>query len=214
MKVNTSKTQLLCISGNSAFNVQSYIRTTNEEIRSTEELKILGFWFGSTPNVNLHVEKMLNKFRSRLWALRHLKKSGMTTSDLLFVFTTMLRPVLDFAVPTYHPLLSIGQSRNIEALQKKALRVVYGPNQRYEEALAIANLTTLEDRREALTKSFAVAAEKNPRYQDGWFPRKPDQAYPIRKPRPFIETRFGTERMKKKTINYMRKLLNDAYQHQ
>ena len=121
----------------------------------------------------------------------------MTTSDLLFVFTTMLRPVLDFAVPTYHPLLSIGQSRNIEALQKKALRVVYGPNLRYEEALAIANLTTLEDRREALTKSFAVAAEKNPRYQDGWFPRKPDQAYPIRKPRPFIETRSSTERMKK-----------------
>ena len=136
----------------------------------------------------------------------------MSTCDLLFVFTTVLRPVLDFAVPTYHPLLSIGQTKSIEALQKKALRVIYGPELGYEEALAITNLTTLEERRETLTKNFAIAAEKNPRYQDGWFPRKPNQAYPIRKPRPFLETRSSTERMKKNPINYMRKLLNDAYQ--
>ena len=75
MRVNASKTQLLCISGNNAFNVQSYIRTANEEIRSTDKLKILGFWFGPTPNVGLHVKKMLRKFRSRLWALKTSKKS-------------------------------------------------------------------------------------------------------------------------------------------
>ena len=211
MRVNAAKTQMLCISGNPSFNVQSYIRTGNEEIRSTEELKILGFWFGTRPNVSVHVEKLLKKFRSRLWALRHLKKSGMNTSDLLFVFTTVLRPILDFAAPTYHPLLSVGQSNDIEKLQKKALRVVYGPEIKYEEALAVANITSLQERRETLTMNFAVSTEKNPRYQDGWFPKKPNQAYPIRKPRPYMETKPSTERMKKNPINYMRKMLNDAY---
>ena len=209
MKVNSSKTQLLCISGNSAFTVKAYIRTETEEIRSGEELKILGFWFGPKPNVNLHVEKMLAKFRTRLWSLRHLKKSGMSPADLLLVFTTILRPVLDFAAPAYHPLLTVGQTKDLEMLQKKALKIVYGPTIRYEEALALANLTTLEERRETLVTNFAISAERNPRYTDGWFPKKLNQKYSIRKPRPYMETKSKTERMRKNPINYMRRLLND-----
>ena len=170
MKVNSSKTQMLCISSNINYNVTSYIRTGGEEIRSTEELKILGFWFSNKPNVSLHVQKMAKKFRSRLWSLRHLKQSGMTPGDLLFVYTTVLRPVLDFAVPTYHPLLSIGQSQCLEKLQQKALYIVYGHHLSYDEALAVSNLTTLQERRDTLTLNFAQSTQKNPRYTDGWFP--------------------------------------------
>ena len=96
-------------------------------------------------------------------------------------------------------------------IAEKALRVVYGPEIKYEEALAVANITSLQERRETLTMNFAVSTEKNPRYQDGWFPKKTNQAYPIRKPRPYMETKPSTERMKKNPINYMRKMLYDAY---
>ena len=53
MKVNAAKTQLLCISGNAHFEVRSYIRTQTQEIKSGKELKLLGFWFGDKPNVNV-----------------------------------------------------------------------------------------------------------------------------------------------------------------
>ena len=212
MRVNAGKTQLLCISSNNVCRVQSYIRFDGEEIRSSSELKILGFWFGSKPNVDVHVNKLLSKFRSRLWALRHLKKSGMSPGDLLFVYTTVLRPLLDFAAPTYHSLLNIGQTLSLEALQKKALRIVYNPEISYEEALAVSNITTLEERRRNLTRDFALSTSKNTRYKDGWFPQKPNQNYSIRKPRPYIETQYKTERMRKNPINYMRKLLNDEYE--
>ena len=120
MKVNTAKTQFLCISSNSNYEVKSYIRTMDTEIKSSNELKILGFWFGNKPNINIHVNKLLDKFPSRLWSLGQLKKSGMCPADLLII----LRPVLDFAA--YHPLLTSSQTIVLENLQKRALKIVYG----------------------------------------------------------------------------------------
>ena len=51
MKVNTGKTQLLCISANQTSVATSYIRTGNEKIYSTDKLKILGFIFVTKPSV-------------------------------------------------------------------------------------------------------------------------------------------------------------------
>ena len=76
MKVNSEKTQLLCISASVGSEVKSYIRVDNTEIQSVNELKILGFWFGNRPNVNLHVSKLCQKFRSMLWTLSRLRRSG------------------------------------------------------------------------------------------------------------------------------------------
>ena len=65
MRVNAQKTQLLCISSNNSNKTTSYIRTEDgQEIKSTDELKILGFWFGNKPNVGLHVQKLREKISS------------------------------------------------------------------------------------------------------------------------------------------------------
>ena len=213
MRVNSEKTQLLCITGNTTSRVTSYIRTAEgQEINSSENLKILGFWFGRNPNVNVHVQKLLDKFRGRLWSLRHLKKSGMLPSDLLFVYMTILRPVLDFAVPSYHPMLTLAQSAHLESLQKRALKIIYGVDLSYRESLAIANITTLKERREELTRKFTYATLKNPRYTDGWFPKKPEKHYQTRSNRPYCEEKLRTERMKKNPLTFMRRLLNDEAQ--
>ena len=208
MKVNSKKTQLLCISGNNNIEVRSYIRSENAEIQSGSELKILGFWFGQRPNVDVHLEKLLTKFRSRLWALRHLRKSGMCQSDLLFIYLAVLRPVLDFAAPAYHSLLTATQRDLLESLQRRVFKIIYGNNTSYRAALELSGVSTLNDRRQCLTKNFAISAQKNPRYSDGWFPKKPISTYPLRNQPRFQEDRFRTERMRKNPLTYMRTLLN------
>ena len=199
---------MLCISS-STNTIKSYIRTdSGQEIRSGDELKILGFWFGTKPTVSVHVTKLTEKFRSRLWSLRHLKRSGMSSNDLLFIYTSVLRPVLDFACPTYHSLLTSTQADCLETLQRKALKIVYS-GLSYKEALAVSHLETLYDRRTELTKRFAEKTLQNPRYSDGWFPQKPKKHYSTRENRPLLEVLPRTERMKKDPITYMRRLLND-----
>ena len=85
MRVNEAKPQVLCISAARDSDVQSYINTECSRISSANELKILGFWFGSKPGVSLHIEKTAAKFRRRLWTLRHLKRSGLGVNDLVFM---------------------------------------------------------------------------------------------------------------------------------
>ena len=82
------------------------------------QLKILGFWFDTRPGVELHVEKMEEKLRKRLWTLRHLSRADMPQSDLLFLYKSVIRPVLDFAAVAYHTMLTAGQTYRLEQLQK------------------------------------------------------------------------------------------------
>ena len=70
MQINNNKTQIVCISGATEAKVEASIDPGQAgAINSGESLKIVGFWFGSRPDVAVHVEKMMAKFYGRLWVL-------------------------------------------------------------------------------------------------------------------------------------------------
>ena len=96
MKVNCDKTQMLCINACLHNNVESYILSDNKKIESTTSLKLLGFNFDSRPNANKHVELLIEKFYSRLWTLRFLKKSGLEETKLLELYNSVLRSAVEY----------------------------------------------------------------------------------------------------------------------
>ena len=127
MRINNKKTQVLCISSATESKVEAVVRPTPDtKITSGDALKIVGFWFGPRPDVTLHVQKMVNKFPWRLWVLYHLRNAGVPPDDMLALYKSLLRPVLDFAVPAYHWLLTHTQSELLEKLQRSAFKVIYG----------------------------------------------------------------------------------------
>ena len=207
MKVNEEKTQVLCISAAQNMSVNSYINASSR-ITSGQELKILGFWFDGRPNVNLHIKKTEEKFRKRLWTLRHLKRSGMDENDLIKIFCTVLRPVLDFASVVYHPMLTKEQSDNLENLQKRAFKIIFDYRVNYSDILAIKNVPTLTERREKMFSDFAIKTSLNTRFSGTWFPKKTPSTHSTRNPLIYEETRARTERLSNSPIFQMRKLLN------
>ena len=208
MVVNESKTQLLCISAKGP-QLQSYIRTeTGQTIDSADHLKILGFTFGQTPDVSVNTCLLTAKFNSSLWALRKLKRSGMSQPDLLFCYKTTIRPIIDFACVTYHSLLSKEQSLAIEHLQLRAMKVIYGEHVSYRTVIESGKIELLEDRRNDLRKKFALKTSKNPRYSD-WFPLNADIEHDLRRREKYHIPRLRTERAKKSPIIQMRRLLNE-----
>ena len=208
MRVNESKTQVLCISAAKNSVVTSYINTDCDRISSGSELKILGFWFGEAPNVSLHVEKTVAKFRARLWTLRHLKRSGMSTSDLLFIYSSIIRPVIDFASNTYHSMLSAGLSYSLECLQKRALKIIYGAVHSYEVLLKKSSIPRLSDRREEMFKKFSEKAKNNPKVSEEWFPKNPPPTHNTRNKEVYKELTAKTERLKNSPLFQMGKRLN------
>ena len=197
------------MSGNLDSNISTYIRTDSDtEIVSGNGLKLLGFWFGRRPNVDLHVEKIEAKFRSRLWALRHLKRSGLKEQDLLHIYLAVLRPILDFASPTYHSLLTKQQTVSLEALQKRAARIIFGTGESYSDILSSGKMQSLEQRRLSLCLAFAQKAANSVKFGQEWFPRKKRSVYNTRCTDIYIEEKARTERMRRNPLSFMRRELN------
>ena len=140
----------------------SYIRLLDgSKVSSQSELEQLGFTFSSRPTVDLHLEKTAKKFRSRLWFLRHLKKAGVSTEDLLHVYKCFLIPILDYASVVYHSLLTKQQSGGLERLQSSVLKIMYGWSDSYADILQHNGLEYLAERRQRLTDKFIVKTANN-----------------------------------------------------
>ena len=208
MKVNPSKTQILCISTSTNAKATSYIRHQNSRIESGQELKILGFNFDRRPTVHCHVEKMITKARGRLWSMRHLKNSGLGQHDLINIYKTYLRPILDYATPCYHPQLTQEQSAEIERVQADAMRIIFGKFVSYGTVIEHEMIEEHRVRREKAVAKFATKALRNEKFSGTWFPTNCPTEYRLRRQEKYQVKHARTERYKKSPLQYMRRLLN------
>lgn len=107
LKVNASKTTLLVMSSASSYRARSHIyNDSNQRIDSTESLKALGFIFNEQADVSNQIESLCKRFRSRTWALRDLRKAGLDQADLLRVYKTTIRPVIEYSSVIFQLMLT------------------------------------------------------------------------------------------------------------
>ena len=210
MTVNESKTQLLCLSTAIDSEVSSFIRTTTGgKIESGEHLKILGFHFNTNPSVECHVQEIEKKIRKRAWVIRNLKKAGLGKRDLLTCYFTLVRPVLDYAVPVYHSMLNKCQVDRLEKLQRDIFKTIYGFDRSYNEILENETLESLTERRQKLFDSFALKMLYNQSVSSSWFPVKLFEHANLRKERIFVEKHARTLRLYNSPLYAMRRRLNE-----
>ena len=76
----------------------------------------------------------------------------MQEQDMLKVFRSSVRPILEYALQVWQDI-AVYLSDRIESVQKRALKIIY-PNSSHSQALSLANETTLANRRELLCRKF------------------------------------------------------------
>ena len=77
----------------------------------------------------------------------------LSQSDLVTVYLSVVRPVLEYACPVWHTNLQQYLSDNIETIQKRALRCIFR-GASYAEILSNVGLQTLKDRCECICKKY------------------------------------------------------------
>ena len=111
----------------------------------------------------------------------------MTKSDLVFIYKSVIRPVLDFASVVYHPMLNNGQVECLEKLQIRAVKVIFGHDASYTDIVQKGLIERLDERREVMFKKFAVKCSKNPRFTSEWFPLAENSGHYTRAPLKYKE---------------------------
>ncbi|KAK2185565.1 hypothetical protein NP493_228g04015 [Ridgeia piscesae] len=71
---------------------------------------------------NEHVENIVKKAGRRLYMMYQLKRAGITQKDLVSIYVSMVRPVLEYVWQTNLPQYI---SDNIEVIQKRALKCIF-----------------------------------------------------------------------------------------
>ena len=66
-----------------------------------------------------HVDFILKKAAKRIYFIYLLVKSGLKSSDVVSVYCSVIRSVLEYASPVWHPGLTTAQSKLIEGVQKR-----------------------------------------------------------------------------------------------
>ena len=157
MIINFDKTKELVIGPPSiTSNILPLRSPSGYNIERVSSAKLLGIYLDDKFSWSVHVEDMLSKAIQRLYFLKQLKRAGVPTAQLLHFYLVAIRPVLEYAAPVWHHLLNKSQTDQLEAIQKRAIRIIYSytASMHYTSALYIADLETLANRREQLSRRF------------------------------------------------------------
>ena len=210
MKVNCKKTQLLMVAPPNGCDNRSFIKLENETIKSEDSLKLLDFMFGRDPNVAEHVSLIKKKFRGRFWSLIHLRNNGFKGDELMNLFNVFLRPVIEYCSAVYHSMLTKGQEKELERMQRQAVKLAYGWNESYEDICVIKNIKTLKERREEYVDRFVAKTIQSERFRC-WYPRRNEPEHEFRRFRAFEEYRSSTLRYYNSPMAFMRRRANDLF---
>jgi hypothetical protein len=127
MNINITKTKEMLIGKANGIPELFYAdRPTCGFIERVTVFKLLGVHFNSNLNWNDHVSSVCSKANFRLYFLKHLKRYGIDTDDLLCFYTTTFVPILEYCCPVWHTSFTLEQSDHIESSQKRAFSIIFG----------------------------------------------------------------------------------------
>ena len=93
------------------------------------------------------------KAGKRVYMLYQLKRAGIGQHDLVTIYVSVIRPVLEYACPVWHTNLNNHLTESIETVQKRALKCIY-PGNEYADILCLTNLPCLKERGDSLCKKY------------------------------------------------------------
>ena len=208
MRINYRKTKLMVFNPGKIRDFFPRLIFNKMELEVVEEIKLLGVIITKDLSWGPNTDYIVKKANRKLWYLRRLKSLGARTSDLLEIYSKLVRSQLELAVAAWHPGLNGVDRLKIERVQKSACCIILGQEyESYRRALKKLNLETLFERRNKLCIAFSKKAQKHPKFSK-WFKPNIKKSCTRTVPKRFCEVVARTERFKHSPISYLTNILN------
>ena len=100
-----------------------------------------------------HISAISSKASKRLHFLKLLRRAGVTNSDMIMYYKTVIRPVIEYASPLWSSSLTGEQTRQLECIQNRALYIITGSND-YDLQCVLLDIEQIPVRLERLARDF------------------------------------------------------------
>lgn len=207
MLVNDSKTNMLCVSDSLSYVPHTFFRTpSNELVKSSPEMKVLGYNFSNRPTPALHIQRTITKLKRNYWTLRHLRNIGFNNEELVEVYKSSIRPAAEYCSVVFHSMMTDEQDEALENAQVGALRAIYGYGESGRKMRSRGSIPTLRSRRVDQCDKFARKCAESPRFSH-WFPLR-ERRRNTRNNELYVEEYARCDRLRNSPLFYMRRRLN------
>ena len=202
MNVNVKKTKELLL-GPINRNPPPILQINGQSIERVKTYKLLGVHLTDKLKWNEHVSSICSKAAQRLHFLQVLKHAAMSREDLLYYYQSVVRPVTEYACVVWHTSLTKRQTKHIDSIQSRALKIIFGDDS-VSRSAASDILPSLSQRREDLTRKFFKSLLNPSSCLHDLIPeeRDRDATSKLRNAKPYPAPTTRTERYKNSTIIY------------
>ncbi|KAI8490630.1 hypothetical protein Bbelb_318980 [Branchiostoma belcheri] len=170
MKLHPKKCKVMYLNFSKSVPQLPSLKIDNYPLVQDKVAKLLGLHIQSDLKWNTQVDHMVKKGNQRLFFLRRLKTFGVTSDDLVTVYTSFVRPTCEYAVPVWQPGITQTQRLQLKRIQRRAVRTILGAHYTsYTDACHTLGLTTLHQRREHLCETFAKKLLQSTCFRE-WLP--------------------------------------------
>ena len=173
-----------------------------QAIDRVEQAKLLGLTISSDLTWSAHVQNIISKAGKRIYSLYQMKRAGVTSEDLLHIYTVVIRPVLEYACQVWHTCLPAYLTESLESVQKRAMRCIF-PGMDYADVLVQHNVTSLFERREAICDKYFKKLLDSSHKLNYLITKAPTCSYNLRVQRRYCVPRARTNRFKNSFIPAM-----------
>jgi hypothetical protein len=156
MVISTKKTKEMLIYFGHKYPIATVplLRINDNPIERVSIYKLLGVIYNDRLTWDDHVEYIVTKASKRIFCISQLIRShSVNICDIIIIYCCIVRSILEYCCEVWHPGLSGQQSRDIERIQKRCLRIIY-PEHSYSEALSLCGLERLDARRERMVREL------------------------------------------------------------
>ena len=124
-----------------------------QEREVVQNARLLGVTITNNLSWILHINETIKKTSKGLYLLRQLKRTRVSTSDLVRFYISCIRSVCDYAVPVFHSSLPNYLINDLEQVEIRALSIIC-PHLSYNESLAFLDMDSLFDHHSFLCSSL------------------------------------------------------------
>ena len=208
MELNIEKSNMMLFNFTHDHQFTTEVNYKNENLKIVDEKKLLGTIITTDLKWHRNTQYIVKSAYASFSILHKISEFGASNSDMVTIYTSYIRSVLEQSCTIWHSSLTVEDSEDIERLQKCDLKVILKHNySTYEEALETLMLAKLSDRRVKLCQKFARNCAKNPLTSD-LFPKANKDRPKTRKQEEYVVTFANTERLKQSAVPFLQRLLN------
>src|SRR5664279_1776360 len=118
-----------------------------------ESEKLLGVKVMNTLCWDDHITDICVRVNKRLYFMKMLKRSSLSSADLLYYYKTVVRSVMEYACPVWQSGLTGEQMSKLENLQRRAVKLIFNSND-YEFYCTVYSIDLICVRLEYLARKF------------------------------------------------------------